>query len=82
MIMLSAEEKWRKLWNPKCAEDYGLIVTSDEMRTFKEGRSILAMLKKEERKVARMEKLFKRIWETIQEKNERDVLEILQKQGK
>lgn len=39
---MTPEEKWKRLTNPKTAEDYGLSLTETELETFAEGRELLA----------------------------------------
>lgn len=38
---MDALEKWKRLTNPTCADDYGLSVTLDELKQTEEGRKIL-----------------------------------------
>jgi len=39
--MSTPEEKLKRLTNPKTVEDYGLVLTEDELITFPEGRDLL-----------------------------------------
>ena len=44
--MPKPEQKFNRLMNPTCLEDYGLILTESELRRFPEGREILLDIKK------------------------------------
>ena len=43
---MTAKEKWDRLNNPTCIEDYGLSMTESEIRQVPEGRAFLLELKK------------------------------------
>ena len=38
---MDAKEKWKRLNNPQGVEDYGLLMTGDELKQFAEGRELL-----------------------------------------
>lgn len=42
-------EKWARLQNPKCLEDYGLSLTQEDLRQFPEGRRLLAEVRSVQR---------------------------------
>lgn len=48
--MNTAYEKFKKMQNPTSVWDYGLSLNQQELRTFPEGREILAEMKKGLRK--------------------------------
>ena len=42
--MMTPQEKWARIRDPKCAEDYGLDLTLDEMREVPELAPLVALV--------------------------------------
>lgn len=53
--MMTPQEKWQRIRDPKCAEDYGLDLTLDEMREVPELASLVALVEDARREVERVE---------------------------
>ena len=65
---MTPEEKWARLNNPTCADDYGLSISETELRTFLEGREILLNLRKIERKRGRTSRLMSALGKSMGER--------------
>lgn len=37
--MVTPQEKWNRMTSPKCADDYGISISFEEMSTFSEGKA-------------------------------------------
>lgn len=51
---MEPQEKWDKLSNPQSAKDFGISITSDELKTFPEGRAYILSIRVRERKLKRL----------------------------
>lgn len=41
---MTPQEKWKRLNNPTCLEDYGLFLSRNELMQFPEGRAYVEMI--------------------------------------
>ena len=53
--MMTPQEKWTRIRDPKCAEDYGLDLTLDEMREVPELASLVALVEDAQREIEEVE---------------------------
>ena len=53
--MMTPQEKWTRTRDPKCAEDYGLELTLDEMREVPELASLVALVEDAQREIEKVE---------------------------
>ena len=53
--MMTPQEKWARIRDPKCAEDYGLDLTLDEMREVPELAPLVALIEDARREVEAVE---------------------------
>ena len=52
---MTPQEKWARIKNPTCADDYGLGLTLDEMREVPELAPLVALIEEARREVEKVE---------------------------
>ena len=52
---MTPQEKWARIKNPTCADDYGLDLTLDEMREVPELAPLVALIEEARREVEKVE---------------------------
>ena len=79
---MKPQEKWDRLSNPQCLEDYGISLTKDEMMSFPEGRGVIRSAEKYLEILELTDlPISKQLMMNVAESRDKMIIDLLRKEG-